>query len=153
MSVHPSRVVASALFVAGGVVSAVFALAIALAKILVDGGMAVRQTDAAVLADLTSLLVFVVAFAGLNVLAAAGLLAGKTWADSVAMSTSAVAVGIGATGLILIVAGGDPSQLASQATIDGITILGAFTILYVAVITALNIQRLPGQASPIGATA
>jgi uncharacterized membrane protein len=151
MSVKPSHVAASVLLVIGGFVVAVAGLAIALASILADAGTTIRPTDAALLGDLVAILPFVFAFAGLNMLAAAGTQAGKSWARTVSMSVAAVAVTIGATGLVLVVAGGDPSQLASQGKLEGMTILAAFTLLYLAVITALTVARLPQRVLRIGA--
>ena len=149
MNIHPSRVVAGVLLVASGFVVAVSALAIALAKILVDAGMTVRPADAALLGDLVSLLPFIVTFAGMNFVAAVGLLAAKPWAEAIAASTVAVAVTIGAIGLLLVIAGRDPlaSGVAAKATADGIGILGAFTLHYLAVIAALGITRLPQRVS------
>ena len=153
MSVPPTRILASVLFVGGGLIAGVFALAIGVAAALVGAGMAIRPADAALLADLQSLLVFVIAFAALNLLAAAGLVRAKTWANTVAVGTAGVAVGIGATGLVLLLVGGDPSRLASGSTVSAITLLAAFTVLYVVAITALSVTRLPQRASSIGATA
>ena len=153
MSIHPSRVVASVLFVAAGIIVAVTAVAVGLAKILVDTGMAVRPADAALLGDLTALLPFVIAFAGLNIAAAVGLLLGTTWAEKVGAWTAAVAAIVGASGLLLIVAGADPSRLASSGTIDGLTILATFTILYLAAFASLGVSRLPRPVTTIGAAA
>ena len=153
MDLQPSRVVASVMLVAGGFIVAVTGLAIALAKILVDAGMIVRPADAALLGDLLAVLPFVFAFAGLSVLAAAGVQAGTSWAQTVGMSIAAVAVTFGATGLVLILVGGDPSQLGSQATLVGIVILAAFTGLYLAVIVALGVDRLPQRSAVMGAAA
>jgi hypothetical protein len=153
MNVHTHRVAAIVLFVAGGVIAAVAATAIAIAKILADAGMAVRPADAALLSDLAAILPLVIAFAGLNVLAAVGLLTGKSWAETIGLGTAAVAVAGGATGLILNVLGSDPSQLTRRATIDGITVLALFTILYLAAIAALSLGRSQPQVTAIGAPA
>ena len=153
MTVPATRILASVLFVGGGLIVGVFALAIVVAGILAGAGMAIRPADAALLADLESMLVFIIAFAGLNLLAAVGLVGAKSWAGTLAVGTAGVAVGIGATGLVLILVGGDPSRLASGTTVSGITLLAAFTVLYVAAITALSVTRLPGRASSIGGTA
>jgi hypothetical protein len=153
MNAHPHRAVASVLFGVGGVVAAVVATAIAIAKILADAGMTVRPADAALLSDLAAILPLVIAFAGLNVLAAVGLLAGKSWAKTIGLGTATVAIAIGATGLVLNVLGSDPSQLTRRPTVDGITVLALFTILYLAAITALSLGRIQPQVTAIGAAA
>jgi hypothetical protein len=154
VNLHPSRVLASVLLVAGGLVVAVSALAIALAKVLVDAGMTIRPADAALLGDLMAILPLVITFAAINLLAALGLLVGKDWADRLAFGTAALAVAFGAIGLILVVAGRDPfaSTVSARTTADGIGIISAFTILYLAVIVTLEFARLPRRVS-VGAAA
>jgi hypothetical protein len=145
MNIHPARIVAGVLLVAGGFVVAVSALAIALAKVLVDGGMTVRPADAALLGDLVAVLPFIVAFAGLNLLAAVGLLAGKSWADGVATATARAAVAVGSIGIIIVVVGRDPfaSTASARSNADGLGILTAFTLVYVIVLAALAATRRP----------
>ena len=58
MTIHPFRIVAGVLLTTGGLVVAVSALAIVMARILVAGGMVGRPGDAALLEDLTALLPF-----------------------------------------------------------------------------------------------
>ena len=154
MTIHPARLIASVLLAVGGFLVAVTALGIAIAKILVDAGLAIRPPDAALLADVTALLPFVVAFAGANILAAVGLLIGRTWADRLAIGAATVAVTIGAFGLFLIVAGSDPfaTTTSARSVADGIGIVGAFTLLYLAVIGAVILGR-PSHGAPAGAGA
>ena len=156
MTIHPSRVIAGVLLTTGGLLVAVSALTIVLARILVAGGMVVRPGDAALLEDLTALLPFIVGFALVNVVAALGLLGGRAWADNAALASAAVAVAIGTVGLLLVVAGRDPfGPPASTAgpSPDGIEMLSGFTLLYLLVIVSLVAARAPRRLITMGAAA
>lgn len=156
MTIHPFRIVAGVLLTSGGLVVAVSALAIVLARLLVAGGMVVHAGDAALLEDLTALLPFIVAFALANVVAALGLLGGRAWADNVAIGSAAIAVAIGTVGLLLVVVGRDPfGPPASTAgpSPDGIEMLAGFTVLYLAVIVSLVAARAPRRLVAMGAAA
>ena len=145
MSTHPTRIFASVLLLGGGFVVGVTALAIGLARLLVDAGATVRPADAALLGDLVPVLPFIVAFALLSLVAAAGLAVEGAWADALAVGVSIVAIVTGVTGLLLIVAGSDPfaSSVSGHATANGIGIVGAFTVAYVAVLVAIADARQP----------
>lgn len=149
MSFHPARILASLLLLAGGFVVAVSALAIAMARLLVNAGMTVRPADAALLGDLVPVLPLIAGFAAINLVAAVGILLGKSWGDVTAFGASIVAVVIGAVGLVLIVVGRDPiaSTSTSHSSADGIGIVGVFTVLYVVVIAALVVARRPGRVA------
>jgi hypothetical protein len=153
-SVHPARIAASLLLLAGGFLIAVSALAIWIAQLLVDGGMVVKPADAALLSDLVAVLPFFVGFAVVNVLAAIGLLISASWAESLAVAAGATAVAGGALGLLLVVAGRDPfaPTAAHAASADGLGILAVFTGLYVLVLVALAAGR-PRATSLMGAAA
>ena len=69
MFTHPSRLVAGLLLILGGGVVAVSALAIGLARLLVEGGMVIRPADAVLLGDLVALLPFIITFAMANLVA------------------------------------------------------------------------------------
>ncbi len=156
MTIHPFRIVAGVLLTTGGFVVAVSALAIAIARILVAGGMAVRAGDAALLDDLMGLLPFIVAFALANAVAALGLLGGRAWADNVAIGSAAIAVAIGTVGLLFVVVGRDPfgpSASTAGPSADGIEMLAGFTLLYLAVIVSLVAARAPGRVITMGAAA
>ncbi len=156
MTIHPFRVVAGVLLTTGGLLVAVSALAIVLARILVAGGMVVRPADAALLEDLTALLPFIVGFALVNVVAALGLLGGRAWADNAALASAAIAVAIGTVGLLLVVVGRDPlGPPASTAgpSADGIEMLAGFTLLYLLVIVSLVAARAPRRLITMGAAA
>ena len=70
MSIHPARVLASVLLIAGSAFVSVMALAIVIAKLLVVAGIAISPSNALLLADLITVLPFVALFA------AAGLVGG-----------------------------------------------------------------------------
>ena len=153
MTVHPSRIAASILLLGGGSIVAISALAIAFAKVLVDAGMTMRPADAALLGDLIAVLPLVVFFAAVDVLAAIGLLLGTTWADVLAFGTAIIAVAVGVLGLVLIAVGHDPfaPTVTARSTADGLGIVGAFTLLYLAVIVALSMARPHVRASSAAA--
>jgi hypothetical protein len=156
MTVHPFRIVAGVLLTTAGFVVGVSALAIVMARILVAGGMVVRPGDAALLEDVTALLPFIVAFAIANLVAALGLLGGRAWADNLAIGSAAIAVAIGAVGLLLVVVGRDPfAPPASTAgpSADGIEMLAGFTLIYLAVIVSLVAARAPRRLISMGAAA
>lgn len=140
MPTHPSRLVAGLLLILGGGVVAVSALAIVLARLLVDGGMVIRPADAVLLGDLVALLPFIVTFAVVNLVAAAGLLLGRSWADRVGLGAAIVGATAGTLGLLLVGVGRDPFATAAtaRATADGIGILAVATALYVLVIVAID---------------
>ena len=154
MSTHPARIFASVMLLGGGFVVGVTALAIVVAKVLVDAGAAVRPTDVALLGDLVPVLPFIVAFAATSLIAAVGLAVGGAWGDTLAVGISIVAVVTGVTGLLLIVVGGDlfSPTVTAHATSNGLGIVGAFTMAYVAVLVAVADARRPRQAA-LGAMA
>ena len=154
MTLNP-RIVAGVLLIVGGIVVAVTVLAIVLARILVDAGMNARPADLALLDDVVALLPFVLAFAAADLAAAYGLLAGRPWADGIALGSAVVAITVGGLGLLLIVVGSDPfaPSASSGSSADGIGILSAFTLLYLAVAIALYAARAPRRITNGVATA
>jgi hypothetical protein len=154
MSTHPAHIFASVMLIGGAFVVGVTALAIALAKVLVDAGAAVRPADAALLGDMIPVLPFIVAFAATSLVAAIGLAVGGAWADTLAVGISIVAVVAGVTGLLLIVVGSDPfaSTATAHSMSNGLGIVGAFTVAYAAVLVAVADARQPQQAA-LGAAA
>ena len=140
MPTHPSRLVAGLLLIVGGGVVAVSALAIGLARVLVEAGMVIRPADAVLLGDLVALLPFIITFAAVNIVAAAGLLLGSSWADRLGLGAGIVGATAGALGLLLVGVGRDPFAPAAtaRATADGIGILAVATALYVLVIVAID---------------
>jgi hypothetical protein len=151
---HPGRLVAGLILLAGGFVIAVTAFAIAVAKVLVDGGVPAGTADVRLLNDLVAVLPFVVAFAVINVAAAAGLFAERGWATSIAVGAATVATIGGVIGLILVLVGRDPFAPVASAgpSTDGVEILVAFTVLYAVVLMALGAAR-PRATSITGAAA
>jgi hypothetical protein len=155
VTANPSgRIVAGILLLAGGFVVGVSALAIAAAKALVEGGVAVSASDAGLLDDLVAVLPFIAGFAAVNVAAAAGLLAGRAWAPSIAGAAASVATIIGFVGVVLVIVGRDPFAPITVAgpSTDGVGILVAFTLLYAVVLMALAAAR-PRATSITGAAA
>ena len=90
-----------------------------------------------------------VVFAVAGLVAAAGLVRGKRWSDDLAFGTAIAAVAVGAIELILLSLGRDPfaSTASARSTDDGIGIIGAFTLLYLFVIVAVAVARLPRHTS------
>ena len=66
-----------------------------------------------------------------------------------ALGTATIAVVFGAIALILLSVGRDPfaSTVSGRSTNDGIGIIGAFTALYLFVIVAVAVARLPRHPS------
>jgi hypothetical protein len=149
MTLHPARAIASVLLIGGSVVVGLTALAVVIAKLLVGAGMAITSSDALLLADLMTVLPFIVAFAVVGLVAAAAILVRASWADEAAIGTAIVAVVVGATGLILLTIGRDPfaSTASVRSTNDGIGILSAFTAAYLFIIVAVAVARLPRHIS------
>ncbi len=149
MSIHPARIVASVLLVTGSVFVGVMALAIVMAKLLVVAGIPISPSNALLLADLITILPFVTLFAAAGLVAAAGLLRGTRWSDDLAFGTAIAAVAVGAVELIVLSLGRDPfaATASARSTDDGIGILGAFTVLYLFVIVAVAVARLPRRTS------
>jgi hypothetical protein len=149
MSLHPARIIASVLLITGSAFVSAVALAVVIAKLLVVAGIAISPSNALLLADLITVLPFVALFATAGVLAAAGLLRGKRWSDDLAFGTAIAAVAVGAIELILLNVGRDPlaSTASARSTDDGIGIIGAFTVLYLFVIVAVAVARLPRHSS------
>ena len=115
MTIHPARAVAGLALGAAGFVVGVAALAVLLAKLLVNAGMPAQPADVATLNDVVAVLPFVIGFAGVNVVAAAGLVLGSDWAQRLAVIVSSAGVVIGAFGLFLVVAGHDPFATGASA--------------------------------------
>ncbi len=155
MSIHPARVIASVLLIAGSVFVGVMALAVVIAKLLVVAGMPISPSNALLLADLITVLPFVALFAFAGVVAATGLVRGKSWADDVAFGTAIAAVAVGAVELILLSVGRDPfaSTASARSTDDGIGIIGAFTVLYLFVIVAVAVARPRHSSTATGVMA
>jgi len=144
------RLIAAIPLLIGGIVVAVSALAVVLARILVDAGMKVSPADALLLDDVVAVLPFVIAFAGASLVAAFGQLTGRSWADGLALGSAIVAVAVGGLGLFLVIVGRDVfAPVGSSGPSDGIGILSAFVVLYLAVVLAL----LAAHAPRTGATA
>jgi hypothetical protein len=149
MSIHPARIVASVLLIAGSAFVSVMAFGVLIAKLLVEAGIAISQSNALLLADLVTVLPFIVLFAATGLVAAAGLVRGTRWSDDLSLGTALAAVSIGAIELILLSLGRDPfaSTASARSTDDGIGIIGAFTLLYLFVIVAVAVARLPRHSS------
>ena len=154
MALHPARAVASILLIGGSLLISVTALAVVMAKLLVDAGMAVSPSDALLLGDLFAVLPFVIGFAVAGFIAAVGLFAGKSWSDDLAFGTAIVAIAVGSIGLILLVIGRDPAASAEsvRSTTETIAVIGAITALYLSVIVAVAVARLP-RPTPTGVMA
>ena len=146
MTISLSRLTAASLLLVAGVIVALTAFGIVVARLVVAAGLppAVTPADVALLDDLAQLTPFVGAFAIANIVAAIGLASGSSWANRVATIVSAAAVGAGLFGITLLILGHDPFAAAQTArALDGIGILGAFSVLYGAVVAALAFDGKP----------
>jgi hypothetical protein len=146
MTTSYSRVAAAALLLVAGVIVALSALGIVVARLAVAAGLprAVTPADVALLDDLAQLAPFVGAFAVTNIVAAVALVSGSPWADRLATIVSAAAVGAGLFGITLLILGHDPFAAAQTGqALDGVGILGTFSVLFGAVIVALAFDGKP----------
>jgi hypothetical protein len=105
--------------------------------------MTVRPADAALLGDLVPVLPFITGFAIASIVAGVGLQADLAGAETLAVGTSLVALVVGIFGTALIVVGRDPfaASGAGGSPSDGLGIIGAFTLTYLAVVVALAAAR------------
>jgi len=145
MTIHPARAVAGLGLAAAGFVVGIAALAVVLARLLVNAGMPIHPGDLATLNDVVAVLPFVVAFALANLVAAAGLFLGTGWAGRLAVAVSGLGIVTGTFGLFLMIAGGAPvaSARAARAHTDGVEILATFTVSYLVVLGLLVVARQP----------
>lgn len=146
MTISLSRLTAASLLLVAGVIVALTAFGIVVARLVVAAGLppAVTPADVALLDDLAQLTPFVGAFGIANIVAAIGLASGSSWANRVATIVSAAAVGAGLFGITLLILGHDPFAAAQTArALDGVGILGAFSVLYGAVVAVLAFDGKP----------
>jgi hypothetical protein len=142
-----SRLTAATILLVAGVVVALTAFGVVVARLAVAAGLppAVTPADIALLDDLAQLVPFVGAFAAASIVAAVGLVSGSSWANRVAAIVSAAAVGAGFFGITLLILGHDPfSAVQSSRALDGVGIVAAFSLLYGAVFAALAFDGKPG---------
>ena len=147
MTLHPARVVASVLLIAGGLVVGVTALAIVTreAPRRCRDGRPVRPTPL-LLADLIAVLPVHRHLRRRRVSwPPSGSSLGKPWADDVALGTATVAVIVGAIGLILLAIGRDPfASLPPPARPPtGSPSSAPSRALYLFIIVAVAVARLP----------
>lgn len=155
MTISLPRLTAATLLLVGGSIVAISAFSIAVARIVIAAGLRVPVTpaDIALLDDLVQVVPFVGAFAIANLVAGIALVVGSPWADRLASTLAAVAVGIGLFGMILLILGHDPfAAVPSDHALDGIGITGTFAALYGAVVVALALDgkalvKAPHQAA------
>ena len=149
MTLHPARAIASILLIGSSLLISVMVLGVVVAKLLVDAGTVVDPSDALLLGDLIGVLPFIIAFAVAGLVAAVGLLVGTRWSDDLAFGTAIVAIAVGAIGLILLTVGRDPaaSAEAARSTTETIAVIGAFVALYLSIIVAVAVARLPRPIS------
>lgn len=151
MTISFPRLTAAALLLVGGGIVALSAFGIVVARIAIAAGIpaSVTANDVALLDDLVQLVPFVGAFAVASLVAAVGLAVGSSWADRLGTTLATAAVGIGLFGMTLLILGHDPfSAVPSDRALDGLGILGAFAVLYGAVIVALGLDGRAITRSP-----
>ncbi len=140
------RLTAAALLLIGGGIVALSAVGIAVARVAVAAGLPGSMTaaDVALLDDLAQLVPFIGVYAGASIVAAIALVAESSWADRLATTVSAAAVGIGLFGMTLLILGNDPfTAVPSDRALGGLQIIGSFTAMYGAVIVALAFDGKP----------
>jgi hypothetical protein len=154
-----AQLFAAAVLALGGGLLAVTALAIVVARVVVNAnlpGVVVRPQDVALLDDLIAVLPFIATVAGVNLAAAAGLAIGRTWAPRIARWVTGIAVATGLLGLVLLIAANGPvpsTQVAGASDPEGFAILSAFVCLYAWAAVALQIPEEPRRPIVIAAAA
>jgi hypothetical protein len=141
--------IAAALLTLGGLLAAVTAFAIVVARMVIDAGFAVEPTDRLLLDDLTAVLPLILAFVIVDLAIAVGLFGGRTWAVASASILALGVVTLGAFGLGLIFLGTDALSggAARAAQGDGLGIVGGFTAIYLLAVIALQ-EGLPSGRVP-----
>ena len=143
---------ASVLTLGGGLV-AVTALAVVVARFVLNAGLPgveARPQDVALLGDLFAVLPFIVTFAIVNLAAGVGLVVGRSWATRVARWVTGIVVATGLLGLVLMIAANGPvpsTQVAGAADPDGFAILSVFVCLYAWAAIAVRLPEEPRRLS------
>lgn len=156
MTVSFPRLTAAVLLIVAGGIVALTAFGIVVARIVIATGVraSVTPADVALLDDLVQVVPFVAAFAVANLVAAVGLIVGSPWADRLASTLAAAAVGIGLFAMSLLILGHDPfASVQSDRALDGLGIAGAFAATYGTVIVALAFDGKAMTRSPQSALA
>lgn len=143
MAIHLARGIAAILLLASSALVGLTALALVIARSVVDAGFViVTPADAALLADVAAVAPFGAGFAVLSFGAAIALFIGAREARLLAGVIAVGAVVIGVIGLGLLLLGRDPfADLASDRALDGIGIVGTFIVVHVAAAVALLFDR------------
>lgn len=140
---------AAAVMALGGASLAVTAFALVVARVVIEAnlpGVVAKPQDVALLGDLIAIAPFIVTVAAINLVAAVGLVTGRSWAPRVARWVTGVAVTAGLLGLILLIAANGPvpsTQVARASDPEGFAILSAFVCLYAWAAVALRLPTEP----------
>jgi hypothetical protein len=143
MPIPLARGIAAILLLASSALVGLTALALVIARSVVDAGVViVKPADAALLTDVAAVAPFGAGVAVVSFGVAIALFIGAREARLMAGVVALGAVVIGLIGLGLLLLGRDPfAHLASDRALDGIGIVGAFVVLHVAVAVALLFDR------------
>jgi hypothetical protein len=150
---------ASGVLALGGGLLAVTALAIAVARVVVQAGLlgVVATTgDVELLGDLVAVLPFIVAVAVANLAAAVGLATGRAWAPRVGRWITGVTVATGLVGLVLLIVANGPvpaSNVTQASDPEGFAILSVFVCLYAWAAIALRLPDDPRRPFAAGLAA
>ena len=148
---------AAAVLALGGALLAVTALALVVARVVLDAnlpGVAASPQDVALLGDLIAIVPFVATVAAINLVAGLGLANGRPWAVRLARWVTGIAVTAGVFGLLLLIAANGPvpsTQVAAASDPDGFAILSGVVCLYAWAAVALRLPAEPQR--PVLATA
>lgn len=153
MNTTRARFAAATLLTVGGMIAAVGATVIVLAR-LFDGSGLVGSSDPQLVDDLAALLPFIGAFVAIDLATARGLAQGRAWALASASVLSLGTVAMGALGLLLVVVGSAPAVVAdaSRGPAEAIGLIAGFAGVYLTALLALRADGLPSIRPGIATT-
>jgi hypothetical protein len=145
MSPTTLRLAAAASLAADGAFILVLALAIAVTRGLVAAGLRVTPGDVALLEDLVAVLPFVTAYGIAAIIAAAGIVRSREWADRLGIGVAVIGATIATVGLLLIGVGRDPLA-TDQFAADGLGVLAVLLAARLVTVTALWVAPAGARA-------
>jgi hypothetical protein len=136
MSPTTLRLAAAASLAADGAFILILALAIVVTRGLVAAGLGVTPGDAALLEDLVAVVPFVSAYGIAALVAAAGIVRGRAWADRLGVGVGIIGATVATIGLLLIGVGRDPLA-TDQFPADGLGVLAVLLTARLVAVAAL----------------